>query len=161
VTSVYEVWVALLKSRPYALQIQQELREKGFTFHLRDLSTAGQQKYILWAGPYASRSAAESLERDLNKQGYDTAVRPAVRYRLVGRGTTGLYAVQIGSLQDATLARRLRLSLATDGIPAFVDQGAAAPARVCVGPFASQEEAQQSAEHLRQAGYAAAVVSLD
>jgi cell division septation protein DedD len=159
VTSVYEVWAALLKSRPYALQIQQELREKGFTFHLRDLSTAGQQKYILWAGPYASRSAAESLERNLNKQGYDTAVRPAVRYRPIGRGTTGLYAVQIGSLQDVTPARRLRLALAADGVPAFVDRDKdSALARVCVGPFASQEEAQQSAEHLRQAGYATAVI---
>jgi cell division septation protein DedD len=162
VTSVYEVWVALLESQSSALQIQQELQQKGFTFYLWDLSLAGQQKYILWAGPYTSRSAAETLERNLNEQGYGTAVRPAISYRPAGRGATGLYAVQIGGRQDAKQARRLRLGLVANGVPAVVDRDPAPTlARVCVGPFASREEAQQSAEHLHQTGYPTTVVSLD
>jgi DedD protein len=91
-----------------------------------------------------------------------TDAKPAAKPATAVAAPVEKFAVQVAALSSSTAAKDLAARLKKGGFSAYVEAVSTSEGtlqRVRVGPFASRDEAQRTAEKIKAAGHRAAVVS--
>lgn len=90
-----------------------------------------------------------------------SSATPATPARPLAAPTAEKFAVQVAALSSAPAAKELAARLAKGGFNAYVEAVSTKDStmhRVRVGPFASRDEAQRTADRVKAAGHKATVV---
>lgn len=154
--SSYTINLSAYASSAGAANLERRVRALGYPVAGRPLTQAGQQRTLVMAGPFATRTAAEAarlkiiqsipgVPARLEQGASDASAAPAAASS-PGKPQAGGWAVQLAAMSSQADANALRDKLRAAGFDGFVDSvvsGGKRLWRVRAGPQTQRADAQR------------------
>ena len=160
----YTLNLSAYASAAGAANLERRVRALGYPVSGHPLSQAGQQRTLVIAGPFETRTAAEAarlriiqsipgvparLQQDAS---VDSAASAAAAPTASGSARAGGWAVQLAAMSSQSDANALRDKLRANGFDGFVDSvqaGGKRLWRVRAGPQTQRADAQQLHDQIK------------